>query len=208
MTAFQIDANLAFDSYSELITTINDWLDRNDLTGAAPQMIALAEDEIRLTVEPLFLETSTSLVTAETTGLATLPSDVKRVQRVLYNNCTVPQRGLNAIDRMSTDTSQPHAFTIEQGAIRVWPAGVHTVQVLYQPHMQRLSNAAPTNNLLDLFPSLYFYGSLVFANEYVADTDRAGIFRRMFDMQLAKVADYYRKQRQSGQMVARVSFVP
>ena len=207
MTAFQIDANLAFDDYDALIAAINDWMDREDLTGVAPQMIALCEDEIRISIEPLFLGTSTGL-TSDETGVAALPADAKQVKRVLYDNCTVPQRGPTAIDRMTTDTTRPHAYTIEQGAIRLWPAAAHTVQVLYQPLLQRLTNANPTNNLLDIFPSLYFYGSMVFASGYVADDARAVQHRALFDMMLGKVADYYRKQHQSGQPVARVAFVP
>lgn len=207
MTAFQIDGNLAFDNYDELIETINDWLDREDLTGVAPQMIALAEDEIKMAVEPYFLETLTSLV-SDVGGFAALPTNTKRVKRVMYEGCSVPQRGINSVDRMTEDKTRPWAYTMEQGGIRVWPAAEHTISVLYQPRLERLTNGNPTNNLLDEFPSLYFYGSLVFAHGYVADDERAARFRRLFDMQLVKVRDYYLKQRHSGPMVARAPFVP
>lgn len=208
MTAFQIDANLAFDNYDELIAAIDDWMDRADLSGAAPQMIALAEDEIRIAVEPFFLETSTSL-TSGTDGYAALPADLKQIKRVLYDNCSIPMRGINAVDRMTEDVTQPWAYTVERGGIRVWPAAAHTVSVLYQPKLARLTNANPTNNLLDEFPSLYFYGAMTFAAGYVADDQRAeSVFRPMFETMLDKVADYYKMQRQGGPMVARVAFVP
>ena len=207
MVAFALNANLAFENYSELISAINDWMDRNDLTGVAPQMIALAEDEIRIAIEPLFLEATTSLVT-DSTGIAALPSDLKQIKRVFYDNCSVPQRGINAVNRMTDDTTQPWAYSIERGSIRVWPAAAHTIDVLYQPLLPRLTNANSTNNLLDLFPSLYFYGAMVFSHGYVVDDERAARFRQLFDMMLEKVADYYRKQRQGGPMVPRVAFVP
>ena len=207
MVAFSVTANDAFENRAELIAVINDWMDREDLTGAAPQMIALAEDEIRLAVEPFFLEVSTSLI-SDASGRANLPADMKRLSRVLYDNEPVYQRGATAIARMNDDTTRPSAYTLEQGAIRLWPAAAHTVQVLYQPKLARLTEANPTNNLLNDFPSLYFYGAMVFAAGYVADDDRAVRFRALFDNIKAQVSDYYKMQRQGGPMVARVAFVP
>lgn len=207
MVAFALNANDAFDNFDELVAAINDWMDREDLTGAAPQMIALAEDEIRIAIEPFFLEVSTSLV-SDDTGKANLPSDTKRISRVLYDGEPVPGRGVTAVGRMTEDTTQPWAYTMEQGAIRLWPAAAHTVQVLYQPKLRRLTSANPTNELLDEFPSLYFYGAMVFANGYVADDERAGRFRGLFDNMKEQVASYYKMQRQGGSMAARVSFVP
>lgn len=208
MTAFQIPANEAFDDFDSLVEAINDWMDRSDLSGAAPQMIALAEDEIRLGVEPYLLETSQSLIT-DTSGFTPLPNDAKRIVRVLYDGHSVPQRAPNAVDRMTEDTARPWAYSLERGGIRVWPSAAHTVEVLYRPLIERLTNANPTNPLLDEFPSLYFYGAMTFASGYVADDRRAeGVFRPMFEAMLNKVAMYYKKQRQGGPMVARVPFVP
>ena len=207
MTSFIIDANEAFDNFDELVSAINDWMDRSDLTAPAPQMIAMAEDEMRIRLEPFFLEVTTSL-TSDSTGFAALPADAKSVKRVFYDKCSVPQRGVNSVDRMTDDTTQPWAYTMEQGGIRLWPAAAHTVDVLYQPILQRLTSGSPSNNLLDLFPSLYFYGAMTFACAYVKDDERAGMFRRMFDMMIGQVEDYYKKQSQGGPMVARVAFVP
>ena len=207
MTAFSITANLAFDSKQELIDAINDWMDREDLSGAAPQMIALCEDEIRIAIEELLLETSATLQ-SDNNGLASLPADAKTVKRVIHNGCTIPQRGINAIDRMPEDKTQPLAYTLEQSSIRLWPLGEYTVDILYQPLLSRLTEANPSNSLLDLFPSLYFYGSLTFASGYVADDMRAAQFRSLFDLMLEKVRSYFINQRNAGQLAARVDFVP
>lgn len=206
MTAFNIDANEAFDNYDELVAAINDWMDRADLTGVAPQMIALAEDEMRIELEPYFLEASTTLTT-DSSGYAALPSDAKRVVRVIYNNQVLPNWGSHTPDREHVG-STPRGYTMERGGIRIWPGGVVTLIVLYQPLLPRLSNGNPTNNLLDLFPSLYFYGAMVFAHGYVEDDARAARFRQMFDMMLAKVANYYRRQRRSGPLKPYTPFVP
>ena len=207
MTAFIINSNLAFENYEELIDSINAWLDRDDLDNACPQFIALAEDKIRKRIEPYFLEVSTTLVTDEQ-GYSALPTDFKQIKRVLEDGEPIYQRGITAIGDMTEDTTCVAAYTIEREGLRVWPAAVQTLQVLYQPLLPRLSAGNPTNRLLDLFPSVYFYGSMMFALAYLEDDDRAASFRALFEESIEEVAKYYREQRQAGPMVARASFVP
>lgn len=208
MPVFAVNANAAFDDYDELVDAINDWMDRDDLSGVAPQMIALAEDEMRLRLEPLFHELTVSVTTDET-GAATLPTDLKRVERVLYDNKPLYQRGKTAVNNMTEDVSCPHGYTLEGGQIRLWPAAEHTVTILYTQLLTRLTRESPTNALLDLFPSVYFYGAMTFAEGYVAeDEGRKAEFRALFDNILNQAADYYRKQRYGGPLVARVPFVP
>lgn len=206
MTAFAIQANLAFDNYDELIAAVNSWLDRSDLTDVAPQFIALAEDEMRIKLEPVFAETSTSLAT-DSTGFATLPSDCKRVSRIIIDNRVVPAWGAQSPDYEHLG-STARGFTLERGGVRVWPGGEYTATVLYQPLLERLSNANPTNNLLDLFPSLYFYGAMVFAHGYVEDDQRAASFRGLFDNMMEEVRQYYLRQRHSGPLTPRVACIP
>ena len=207
MTAFIINANLAFDNYGELIAAINDWLDRDDLTAVCPQFIALAEDKIRRRIEPYFLEVSTTLTTDEM-GFSALPVDFKQAKRVISDKEPIYQRSPNAVGNMTEDTTCVAGFTLEKGGLRVWPAAVQTLELLYQPLLPRLTNGNPTNSLLDLYPSLYFYGAMSFALTYLEDDERAGQYLTLFEQALGEVASYYREQRQAGPMVARASFVP
>ena len=89
MPAFAVPANLAFDSYTALIAAVSDWMDRDDLTGSAPQMIALAEAKMARELEPMFSEKSGSVVSVA--GATSLPADCGIMRTAVYNSRVVPQ---------------------------------------------------------------------------------------------------------------------
>lgn len=205
MTAFSVPATAAFDSYASLVSALNDWLDRSDLDGVAGQMIALAEDEMIAGLSPLFAETSASVEIASGTGV--LPADLAFLTRVVSDTRVLPQIG--AQEGIAIEAgSVPLAYSIEAAGLRVWPACDVTLTILYQPTLDRLTEANPSSLLLDQFPSLYFYGAMVFAHGYVVDDARAQNFRALFDNMMVKAKAYFTRQRYAGPLVPRVAFVP
>ena len=207
MPAIAVPANLAFDSYSELVAAINDWMDRNDLTGVASQMIALCEARLRRELVPYFSEKSASIVTA-TSGIGGLPADYGTANRVVYGTYALPNVSAGGGLQVGTGRTTPCAYSFEAGGIKVWPAVAATVTLLYQPALEQLSAASPSTTLLSLHPDLYFFGSLMFANGYVANDQRAGTFKALWDEAIAECKTYLTRQRFGHQMTPRVSFVP
>lgn len=205
MTAFAVPANTAFTNYSELVSTINDWMDREDLDGVAPQLIALAEDEMIARLSPLFQEKSVDVMAVN--GLAPLPTDYGILNRVIHDECTLPQYSAAAAVDVPKGSSAV-GYTLEADKLRLWPSGDHLVTLLYNPRLPRLSAGNPNNTLMDQFPSLYFYGAMVFANGYVVNDGRAATFRSLFDNMMQTAIRYYQRQRFAGPLVPRVSFVP
>ena len=207
MPAITVPANLAFDSYDELVAGINDWLDRLDLTGVAQQMISLCESRLRRNLVPAFAQTSASIITAST-GLGALPSDFGTANRVLYGNYTLPNISAAGAGTIDTSMTIPSAYSIEQAQIKLWPAVTATITLLYQPSLPQLTAASPTNTLLSKHPDLYFFGALMFANGYVANDPRAGTFKALWDEALMEAKRYFTRQHFSGEMTPRVAFVP
>jgi hypothetical protein len=206
MTAFSVPDNLAFDSYGDLSSVIADWMNRNDLTGSVQSMIALAEARMRRELAPLFGEVSASVVT--TGGLGALPSDYGTLIRVMYGTRTLHQLSVTAADSIPTSYSEPYVYTIEVGNIRTWPAGAFTLLVLYQPLLPQLSEGNPTTTLLSLHPDLYFYGSMMFAEGFVANDQRADLFKSLWDEALESAKAYFLRQKFAGPLAPRVDFVP
>ncbi len=206
MTAFAVPANLAFDNYTDLADAISDWMNRNDLTGSVPSMVALAEARMRRELVPHFSEVSTSVVTAD--GLGTLPSDYGTLNRVMYDNRHLPQLSQVAASHVSTSATVPYAYTIEAGNIRTWPAGDFTLSVLYQPLLPQLSAANPSNTLIETHPDLYFYGAMMFAEGYVANDERAGLFKALWDEALDSARRYFVRQKLAMPLTPRVAWVP
>lgn len=206
MTAFVVPANLAFDSYSELVAAINDWLDRADLTGVAQQMIALCEARLRRLLVPYFSETSATIVT-DASGVGGLPSDYGTANRVRYSTYTLPNVSSVAGANIGPGTS-PVAYSIEGGSLKLWPEGAYTVTLLYQPLLPQLSDGSPTNDLLSAHPDMYFFGSLMFANGYLANDQRAALFKSLWDEAIDECKRYLTRQRQGCEMTPRLGFVP
>lgn len=194
MTAFSVPANLAFDDYDSLSAFIQDWMNRNDLEGSVESMVALTEARMRRELQPLFSETSAS-VTASS-GVAALPSDCDTVRSVFYGSLPLREVSPDA-GRDYVEGDSPAAYSLEAGGIYLWPANDVTVTVLYQPKLQRLSSAAPTNTLLDEHPDLYFYGAMMFAEGYVANDPRAALFKQLWDEALDSAKRFFLRQRRT-----------
>lgn len=206
MPAFSVPQNLAFDSYGDLVDAINDWMDRSDLKGSAQGMIALAESRMRRELAPHFSEVSASVTAAS--GIALLPSDYGTLNRVMYNGQTVPQHSPAGGTLVSTTYSQPQGYTIEANTLRLWPAGKFTVTLLYQPVLPQLSEATPSNTLLDNHPDLYFFGAMMFANGYLANDERAATFAALWSGAIESAKSYFVRQKFGGPLVPRVAFLP
>lgn len=207
MPVFDVPANYAFDTYDELVAAINDWLDRSDLTGTAQQMIALCEARLRRELVPYFSQASASVVT-DILGYGALPADYGTANRVIYGTATLPNISGAGGLTVSTSYTQPYAYSIEAGSLKVWPGVAATVTLLYQPLLPQLSVGTPSNSLLSAHPDLYFFGALMFANGYVANDVRAGLFKQLWDEAISEAKVYLTRQQFSGEMTPRVANIP
>lgn len=195
MTAFDVPANLAFDNYTDLYTAIGEWLDRSDLSGSIPAMIALCEARLRRELQPFFSET-TATVTV-TSGVGALPTGCDIVRFVEYSGGQLeqvnPQHG-----RQFPESTDPRGFSLEGGQIRVWPICDATLTVIYQPKLASLTETTPTNDLLTEHPDVYFFGSLLFAEGFVANDARASTFKALWDEAIFELKRFLSRQRRTG----------
>ena len=206
MPFFDAPTNLAFDNYTELTAVIADWMDRSDLSGNVQSMVALAEARMRRELTPLMAETSIALLT-EADGRAVMPSDFGTLNRVIYSDATLPNLGQGTAPLTGTGTMAT-AYTLEGDRLRLWPAGAHTVTLLYNPMIPFLSTSKPTNYLLANQPDLYFFGAMMFAEGFVSNDGRASTFKALWDEALAETKVWLVRRKYAGPLVPRVAFVP
>lgn len=180
------------DSYTSLIDAINDWLDREDLTGSAPTMIALCEARLRRELQGLDLEASAPVVVTD--GVGTLPDGCDFIRVLSYDGLPVDEVSPE-IGREYAAGSTPQGYSLETNSIRVWPAWSGTVDVVYQGKLPALSDTNTSNTILAEHSDVYFYGSLMFAEGYLANDSRAVVFKQLWDEAIASLQRFYRRQR-------------
>lgn len=206
MTIFAVPENLAFDSYTDLVTAIGDWLDRTDLAGSAQTMIALAESRMRRALMPYWQEKSASRTV--TAGIGAIPGDFGTLVAVRYND----ERNLPQVSVQDALTvgggTVPYGYSIESNTLRLWPVCDCTVTIIYRPTLDQLSETNPNNDLLSAHPDLYFFGAMMFAEGYLANDNRAALFKSLFDEALADVKRYLTRQMFAGPLVPRLAVYP
>ena len=210
MTTFTVPQNLAFDSYNTLQAFIADWMDRSDLTGSIPGMIALAEAKIRRTLHPLFTEQSIAITTVG--GVADLPTTFGQILTVRYPY-GAGFKTLNQVSEYDADFRatgpQPFGFSLEAGKFHVWPTTADaTFSVNYRPQIPFLSAVNQSNSVLANHPDVYFYGSMLFAEGYLANDQRASLFKSLFEEALEDTRQWFIRQRYAGPLVPRLKVYP
>ena len=164
-------------TYSDLVTAIGDWLDRDDLAARAPDFIRLCEVRLNRLLEDPEMEVSVTL----TGDGADLPADygsMVSIGTADYNSLTPISNSEYAALLPISGVSRH--YTIQAGKVYYSPGSVNPTLV-YRRTIPGLSDANPTNWLLDRAPAVYLYGSLVQAEAFLAEDDRLPLWKGAFD---------------------------
>ena len=174
-------------NYSELLTTVQVFLNRTEADPFVPQFITLAEGEMnrRLDVREMTGVTSIS-ISGES---ADVPCDFAGVKAFRLSN-TSPVRKLEYVRPDAFDAFQdqaatgngPQWYTIAGGSFLFWPVVSSTTlaKLRYRTKIAGLSAANPTNWLAEAHPDIYLYGALKHAGLFLGE-ERLPLWSRAFD---------------------------
>jgi len=178
---------MAITTYSELKTSIADYLNRSDLTAIIPTFIALAEAQINRDVRHWQMENRA--VTSFDGQYATRPSDwIETIRLQLTGTGTtsmslISQQAM-ADKRMSADNvaGKPLFYTHSESQFELYPTpdGAYAAEVLYYQQVPALSDSATGNWLLTAAPDLYLYGALIHSAPYLVEDGRTAVFAQMY----------------------------
>jgi hypothetical protein len=189
---------MALTTYSELKTSIGDWLNRADLTNVIPDFISLAEAQIERT-----LRTRQMIVRANASFSAeygAVPADFLETKSLkLTNTNPITPLQFQTVDVMDNIASQrvasgrPQYFSIVGGQIRLLPVpdSTYTTELIYYAKLSKLSSTTTTNWLLTQAPDVYLYGALLQAAPYLKDDARIQVWVSLYErgLQDLQVAD-------------------
>lgn len=172
-------------TYSQLVSDVSDWLNRDDLAGVIPSFVRLCEAEIRRKVRVRAMETTADItVDAQTVALPTGFIEARRFSLNETNGALeyLPPERLWESNLASESAGQPTAFTIEGDnfVFAPTPSGTYTGKLLYYKAFTAFSADADTNWLLDNAYDVYLYGSLLHSAPYIGDDERIQLWERMY----------------------------
>ena len=165
---------MALTNYSSLKTSIANWLNRSDLTSEiSDDFIKLVEADMnsKLRVRKMITQTSFT-IDSETEALPTGFLQVRDMY-ILSGSTKYPLRYMtpSQMDQVkgTSQTGLPLAYTILGDTFRFMPKpdSNYTAYINYYKGFDALSDTNTTNYILTSHPSIYLYGSLFHAANFL-----------------------------------------
>jgi hypothetical protein len=175
-------------TYSELKTSLANWLHRSDLTSNIPDFISLCEADFNRKLRIRAMETQTTLTCVAGTATVALPTRYKQMKRIYVAG--TPKQKLTFVSAeqlyntyAGSIAGKPKVYTIEGENVVFGPTpdSAYSVPVNYFSSFAALTDVATTNWVLTNCPDIYLYGSLVAAEPYILNDKRLALWKVQYD---------------------------
>lgn len=178
---------MSISTYTDLQTSVANWLHRSDLNALIPDFIALAEAKLSGDLQARSMEVRTTLTTTAGNAYVTLPTDMLEMHRLTVKSDPVYVLSYRSPDELQQDypystTGKPAVFAILGGEMQLAPIpdSAYTLELVYKQKIPALSNSNTSNWLLAQWPNAYLYGALCAAQPYIANDQRLPTFQALY----------------------------
>ena len=178
---------MALVNYSDLKTSIADWLNRSDLTATIPDFITLAEAQFNKEIRNRkMIKRATATIDSQ---YSAVPSDwLQTVDFVIESNPIVTlefvtNEKLDKLRETYTSSGTPKFYTIVGQELEVLPvpdSATLTGEITYYSKIPNLTDTATTNWLLNSNPDIYLYGTLLQSAPYLVDDSRIPVWASLY----------------------------
>ena len=182
---------MALTNYTDLKSSIADFLNRSDLTSVIPDFITMAEADMNRSLRTREMSVRTRSVISS--QYVKLPDDYLGMRNIeLLTDPITPLEFKNLhnldIHRASNATGKPLYYSIMQNNIEFAPApdGDYTLEILYYQTLKPLATYS-TNWLLDNHPDAYLYGSLAHSAPYLHSDERIGVWSGKYQQVIEQI---------------------
>ena len=202
---------MALANYTDLKSSVADFLNRSDLTSVIPDFITMAEADFNRTLR--VREMSVRTRAPIDSQYVKLPGDFLGMRNIdLLTDPVTPLEYKNLqnldIHRSVDKTGKPLYFSIVQNNIEFAPVpdGDYTIEIVYYQKIPALATNS-TNWLLDNHPDAYLYGTLAHTAPYLHADDRIGVWAGKYQQVIQQITTSDEKAKFSGSTPA-ISFTP
>jgi hypothetical protein len=192
---------MALSTFSELKTSLANWLHRSGLTSTIPDFITLCETDFnrRLRIAQMEVRSSASFDEA----YENLPTDFLELREIKIDSSTpvsltyvTPQYMTEVYGTPISGT--PAHYTIVDTTIKLDAIPGSDVEIAYYVKLDALSDDEPTNWMLTNHPDVYLYGSLAAAEPFLKNDKRLAVWKTLYEAALKQVDDADKNARWSG----------
>ena len=185
---------MSFTTYSDLQTSIANYLARSDLTSQIPDFITFAENRLRreLRIRQMLKSVTTSTVSGDAT--VEIPSDLLEIRDFVVMTNPIQPLSYSSPSALSNDprTSEvgvPKSYTILASEFQLAPApdGIYTLKMLYFAAPTYLSSGNTSNVFLTKAPDALLYASLIEAEPYLMNDARINTWGTMYDRAISSL---------------------
>ena len=178
---------MAITTYSQLQTSIANWLDRDDMASVIPDFIALAEKQMEREVRHYkmverssgALDSQYSAVPAdwlETIRFSISSGDTFKLEMTTLNDLMTRRQNT----RNTSGRPQFYAHVGETFELFPTPDATYTMELVYYQEIPKLSASQTTNWLLGDAPDAYLYGALLQAAPYLGEDERVSVWAQLY----------------------------
>lgn len=204
---------MAFSTYSDLKTSIANFLARDDLTSQIPDFIRLAEARMSRELDARSMEKRATATTVAGDGYISLPTDLREIRNVQLNTDPVTTLESYTVQMINTDYSgqgqgKPKAYSIvgTEILLKPTPDAAYTLEIIYGENVQALSDEDTNNTILLRHPDAYLYGSLMNAYTYLMDEQRAQQYDQLFTRIMEEIIRDTEKARYGGVLSMKTTY--
>ena len=185
---------MSFATYSDLQTSIANYLARSDLTSQIPDFITFAENRLRreLRIRQMLKSVTTSTVSSDAT--VEVPSDFLEIRDFVVMTNPITPLSYSSPSSLSNDprTSQvgvPRSYTILASEFQLTPIpdAAYTLKMLYYAAPAYLTTNNTSNTFLLNAPDALLYASLIEAEPYLMNDARINTWGTMYDRAISSL---------------------
>ena len=196
---------MAYTSYSDLQTSVANYLGRSDLTAVIPDFIRFAETRLSRELRTRkMLKSATASMTAGDARVA-LPTDFLEV-RDLYTqgNPRMPVTYMSPSaftrDARADESGLPVFYTVLSAEFQFapMPDTAYVLEILYYAQPPVLSGSNSSNVFLANYPDALLYGALLEAEPYLINDARSQTWATLYDRAIKNIQDSDQNSEYSG----------
>jgi len=198
---------MAITNYTNLQSTISDFLNRDDLDSVIPTFIQLAEAQFNRDIRHWEMESRVSGVQDQGDQYMQLPADWNETIRLHLTGGGTSVVQLISLSGMAdkrakaeNEAGTPEYYCHVRGEFELYPTPDEDTnfELLYYAKIPALSDSNTSNWLLEYAPDVYLYGALGHSAPYLQEDARLAVWAQMYAAAVQNLNNQSERVKNSG----------